>query len=253
MPQQVHDRNSIPDAVVVVVCGTLVAQWYSGLVYGATAHYIHTQLGYEVRVLAIPQLGTGSIDAASESMAKQLRHEYPNPATRFIILGHSQGGSHAIALARLLGSRAIRPVIPLAAPHHGTMLASLGKNLGFLPAAFREMATHSEVLRRLRSAEQSAEGVAELEIVSIMTFFDIAVLPFSASLLKDAENIVLAPKVLHPLLRRLGLRRSKGVELVNGLVGHVGIVKHPAALHAIKERIEKLEAAEKARADEVVA
>ena len=105
------------------------------------------------------------------------------------------------------------------------------------------MAAHSHVLHRLREAEEAIEELSEAEIISVMSCFDQLVLPFFASVLNGAENIVLAPSWMHPLLRRVGFRRSNGVELVDGFAGHLGIIKHPAILRAIDRQFDKIEAA----------
>lgn len=232
----------VPKAVVVIACGTFVAQWYAELVYGSLAEFLRER-GYEVRTLAIPKLGLGSMDEALEEMALSLLAEYADPDIRFIIIGHSQGGSHAVGLMKQLKGRVIRPVISLSAPHHGTRLANLGTPLHFLPKSFQDMAAHSGVLRRLRTAEDALEELAETEVVSLMSLLDSLVWPFWASVLNGAENILLAPAWLHPLLRRAGFRRSNGVELVDGYTGHLGIIKHPAVLDAIGRQFDKLEQA----------
>lgn len=235
-------QRVIPNTVVVVVCGTLVADIYASLVYGPLANHLR-QRGYEVRVLAIPKLGLGPMEEALESMALGLLSEYPDPATRFIMLGHSQGGSHCIGLLRRLKGRVIKPVIPIAAPHHGTRLANVGLPLRFLPESFRQMAAHSSYLRWLREAEEAVEEFGEVEVINLMTLFDELVWPFLASKLKGAENIVLAPSWTHSTLKRLGMRRSKGIELVDGLAEHVFIMRHPAIFVLVDKQLDKIEGA----------
>lgn len=234
-------QNPIPNTVVVIVCGTLVAQWYAPMVYGPMAEHLRGR-GYEVRVMAIPKLGLGPMNEALEGMALGLLVKYPDPATRFIILGHSQGGSHCIGLLRRLKGRVMRPVIPIAAPHHGTHLANLGLPLRFLPTSFREMAAHSRYLHWLREAEESVEELSEVEIINLMTLFDQLVWPFLASTLKGAENVVLAPSWTHSILKRLGVRRSQGIELVDGLAEHVFIMRHPAIFKLVDQRLDGMEA-----------
>jgi len=232
----------IPNTVVVIVCGTLVAELYAPMIYGPMANHIRGR-GYEVRILVIPKLGLGPMEEALETMALTLLDEYPDPATHFIILGHSQGGSHCIGLLRRLKGRVIKPVIPIAAPHHGTRLANLGLPLRFLPDSFRQMAAHSRYLHWLREAEEVVEELSEIEVINLMTCFDQPVWPFFASTLKGAENGVLAPSWTHSTLKRLGIRRSKGVELVNGFAEHAFIVRHPTIFRLVDVQLDKIEAA----------
>lgn len=238
MPE--NDCKTIPNTVVVIICGTFVAQWYADRVYGPLAD-VYRRRGYEVSVMAIPGLGLGPMDEALEEMALSLTAEYTDPETRFILVGHSQGGSHVVGLLKRLKGRVITPIFPLSAPHHGTRLANLGTPVHFLPKSFREMAAHSNVLHRLRQAEETIEDIGEAEIISIMSCFDQLVLPFFASILSGADNVVLAPSSLHPLFKRLGFRRSKGVELVHGYAGHLGIIKHPEILRRLEEQLDLLE------------
>ncbi len=245
-----NKTKAIPDTVVVIVCGTFVAQWYAPMVYGPLKEHIR-QRGYAVRLLAIPKLGLGPMEEALEAMALMLLKEYPDSATRFIILGHSQGGSHSVGLLRRLEGRVHRPVIPLSAPHHGTHLANLGAPLRFLPKSFQQMAAHSHYLHWLRETEHRVEELSEIEVVNLMTCFDQLVWPFFASTLKGAENIVLAPGWAHPALKRLGFRRSKGVELVNGFAEHASIVRHPAIFRLVDTQFDRIEASYWAKAARV--
>ncbi len=234
--------KAVPNTVIVVVCGTFVADFYASWVYGPLANHLRRR-GYEVRVLPIPKLGLGSMDEALEAMAVALLKEHPDSGTRFILVGHSQGGSHCVGLLRRLKGRVFKPVIPIAAPHHGTHLANLGLPLRFLPDSFRQMAAHSRYLHWLREAEEVVEELGDVEIINLMTVFDQLVWPFWASTLKGAENVVLAPSWTHPILKRLGIRRSNGIELVDGIAEHAFIVRHPAILEAIDRQLDKIEAA----------
>ncbi len=233
-----NHRSCCPlgNTVVVIVAGTFVADWYAQFVYGSLKRAVETR-GYTVVILSIPRLGLGPMDAALDTMHAVLLQDYP--AERFVLIGHSQGGSHIMGLKRRLGSRAVK-TLQLSAPNHGTRLANLGGWLKAFPA-IGNMAAHSPFLRELRSIEEIVEEVEAMEIVSVMSLFDQLVLPFFASVLKGAENIVIAPKVLHPLLVRLGFRRSNGVQLVDGIADHLSIISHGAVLRLVEKMFDDLE------------
>lgn len=235
MPKQA--KRPLDDIVVVVVAGTFVADWYAQFVYGSLKAAI-IERGYPVRIIAIPNLGLGSMQRALDSMHQQICAEFPTQ--RIVLIGHSQGGSHTMGLKRLLGSRAIR-VVQLSAPNHGTRLANLGGWLKAFPA-IGNMAAHSPVLRELRSLEEIVEEVEAMELISVMSVFDQLVLPFFASVLKGAKNIVIAPRFMHPLLLKLGFRRSNGVELVDGFADHLSIISHQSVLRLLHGVFDELEA-----------
>lgn len=236
---EVKSNLPIPDAVLVIVTGTLVADFYKSWVYGSLQREAELR-GYLVEVLCIPRLGLYAMDVAAQEMCDLLRAKYPD--RNFILAGHSQGGSQILGLKRLLGRRVIAAPFQISAPNHGTQLARLGAPLRFLPA-IGGMAPHSRALRALRDIAQvvgEAEEVEELGCISVMTMADFLVVPFWHSLSKEAQNVVVAPKSVHSILKRLGFRRSNGVELVEGLTEHLFIVKHSAVLRLFGEWLDGL-------------
>lgn len=234
-----HHKRPLHNTVVIIAAGTFVADWYAQFVYGSLKRAVEER-GYPVLILAIPHLGLGPMEGALDTMHATLLQAFPTQ--QFVLIGHSQGGSHIMGLKRRLGSRVVK-TLQLSAPNHGTRLANLGGWLKAFPA-IGNMAAHSPVLRELRSLEEIVEEVEAMEIVSVMSIFDQLVLPFFASVLKGAENIVIAPKVFHPLLKKLGFRRSNGVELVDGIADHLSIISHGAVLRLIEKMFDDLESSE---------
>ncbi len=232
-----HEKRPLDNTVVIIAAGTFVANWYAQFVYGSLKRAVEER-GYPVLILAIPHLGLGPMEGALDTMHATILQTFPTQ--QFVLIGHSQGGSHIMGLKRRLGSRVIK-TLQLSAPNHGTRLANLGGWLKAFPA-IGNMAAHSPVLRELRSLEEIVEEVEAMEIVSVMSLFDQLVLPFFASILKGAQNIVIAPKVLHPLLMKLGFRRSNGVELVDGIADHLSIISHDVVLRLIDQMFDELEA-----------
>lgn len=116
-------------------------------------------------------------------------------------------------------------------PFHGTRLANLGRMLSMLPA-IGTMAAHSRYLHELREDESY---IAD-NVYSMFSVLDELVVPWFASSMAGAHNVVLAPAFLHPLLINFGLTRSHGVELVDGWAEHVGVIWHQG-LHRHVERV----------------
>lgn len=219
------------DTTVIIFMGTFCPQ-------SATRAYrklakLFEDRGYEVVIHAIPKLGLGRIDEASDILANTVFG--PNLRQRFIFVGHSQGSLIALHLARYYPEQ-VRAVFCFGAPFHGTRLANLGR-LIWSPAV-RAMAAHSSYLHELR---QDQTYIAN-NIHSLFSVFDELVIPWFASTVAGANNVVLAPTWLHGTLIRAGLTRSHGIELVGGWADHLGVIWHPTFYDYITQQMDLLEA-----------
>jgi len=114
---------------------------------------------------------------------------------RVVIIAHSMGGLTARALLRDLGAGAIRRIVTIASPHHGTALAR-----GLPWPNTRQMSAVSPWLRALNLAQ---EGRFAVPIASIFSAKDNLVAPAASARLEAAE--------LHELhgVGHLGILRSR--------------------------------------------
>lgn len=196
--------------------------------------------GYSVLIKAIPNLGLGRIDDASEKLADEVFASLR--AERYILAGHSQGALIALHHARLYPTL-VEAGFGFGGPFHGTRLANLAKLMMFAPS-FRTMSAHSRFLRELRDdSSYDSENFHTLYSV-----FDELVVPWFASTLRGANNVVLAPARLHPLLVRFGLTRSRGIELVDGWADHLGVIWHPALHRQVEMALDEIESRRLTRA-----
>ncbi|HMD75681.1 MAG TPA: alpha/beta fold hydrolase [Steroidobacteraceae bacterium] len=114
---------------------------------------------------------------------------------RVVIVAHSMGGLIARALLRDLGAGAIRRIVTIASPHHGTALAR-----GLPWPNTQQMSAVSPWLRALNLAQ---EGRFAVPIASIFSAEDNLVAPAASARLEAAE--------LHELhgVGHLGILRSR--------------------------------------------
>lgn len=218
------------DTTVVIFMGTFCPQ-LAAFAYAKLAGLFEAR-GYRVQILAIPKLGLGRIDDAADELARRVF--VPGSSGRFILVGHSQGSLLALHLARYYPHRVLA-VFCFGAPFHGTRLANLGRIL-WLPA-IRTMAAHSRFLRELREDQTyTAENVH-----SLFSVLDELVVPWFASTVAGAHNVVMAPAWMHGLLIRAGLTRSHGIELVDGWADHLGVIWHAAFRTYIEQQLDRLE------------
>ncbi len=122
---------------------------------------------------------------------------------RVIIIAHSMGGLIARTLLRDLGAGAIRRIVTIASPHHGTTMVR-----GLPWPDTRQMSRASPWLEALNRAQ---EGRFTVPVTSIFTAQDNLVAPGSSARLEGAE--------LHEL---------RGV-------GHLGILRSHRALECVMQ------------------
>ncbi len=105
------------------------------------------------------------------------------------VVGYSAGG----VIARLFvkddgGASVVRRVVTLGSPHHGTDVAALAKDVaGGCPTACEQLATDSDLLRRLNAGDETPAGP---EWVSVRTTEDQTVTPSVSAKLAGAVNVI---------------------------------------------------------------
>jgi pimeloyl-ACP methyl ester carboxylesterase len=223
-------KSPLQDTVVVIYMGTFAPQFAESF-YQSLAQVFRLR-GYPVIIKSIPGLGLGHLADSSAELAESVFED----DKRYILVGHSQGALHAFNHAKQYGDQ-IAAVFAFGAPFHGTRLANLGHWLSAIPA-IRNMASHSRYLRELRSDQTYTSE----NVYSMFSVLDELVVPFFASSVKGANNVVLAPEFIHKPLIKLGFRRSRGVELVNGWAEHLGVIWHPALHNYVDDVLDQLEA-----------
>lgn len=114
---------------------------------------------------------------------------------RVVIIAHSMGGLVARALLRNLGPSAIRRIVTIASPHHGTALVR-----GLPWPNTRQMSPASPWLRALNAAQ---EGRFAVPVTSIYTAEDNMVVPVESARLRGAESTELRG------IGHLGMVRSR--------------------------------------------
>jgi pimeloyl-ACP methyl ester carboxylesterase len=98
---------------------------------------------------------------------------------RVVIIAHSMGGLVARALLRDLGASAIRRIVTIATPHHGTALVR-----GLPWPNTRQMSRTSSWLRSLNAAQ---EGRFSVPVTSIYSSEDNMVMPVGSARFEGAE------------------------------------------------------------------
>lgn len=136
--------------------------------------------GRDVTVVHLAGDGTGDLRV----QAAVLQRAVAAIGSRSVdIVGYSAGGVTARLWARTYdGGSVARRIVSLGSPQHGTELAALANDLapGRCPAACRQLATDSDLLRDLNSGDETPDGPAW---VSIWTTDDaISTPPDTASL-----------------------------------------------------------------------
>jgi predicted alpha/beta hydrolase family esterase len=114
---------------------------------------------------------------------------------RVVIIAHSMGGLVARALLRELGPSAIRRIVTIASPHHGTAVVR-----GLPWPNTRQMSPASPWLRALNAAQ---EGRFAVPVTSIYTAEDNMVVPVESARLQGTESTELRG------IGHLGMVRSR--------------------------------------------
>ena len=104
------------------------------------------------------------------------------------VVGYSAGG----VIARLFvrdegGASVVRRVLTVGSPHHGTEVAAIAQDVaGGCPAACEQLATGSDLLRRLNAGDETPAGP---RWITVRTDVDRTVTPSDSAELEGALNI----------------------------------------------------------------
>ena len=148
-------------------------------------------LGREVHVPTLtPNRGQAPLDDLARQLAQYAAREFHG--RHFDIVGFSMGGLVArYYLQRLGGLDSVNHFVTLAAPHHGTRMARLGKLPGWV-----QMRPGSEFLGDLAS---DADSLRRVKFTSIYTPLDTIIVPARSSEMPQARNIRIWA-AMHPSL-----------------------------------------------------
>ena len=139
--------------------------------------------GREATVVHLAGDGTGDLNVQAGVLQTAVRAALGGGAHSVDIVGYSAGGVTArLWLHAYDGGSVARRIVTLGSPQHGTDLASLASDIApdSCPAACRQLATDSDLLRSLNSGDETPDGP---RWVSIWTTDDrVSVPPETASL-----------------------------------------------------------------------
>lgn len=146
--------------------------------------------GREVVVFSPSGGGTGDLRTQAARLAEVTAEAAEEGGAGSVdVVGYSAGG----VVARLLvrdegGASVVRRVLTLGSPHHGTDVAALAAEVaGGCPMACEQLATGSDLLRRLNAGDETPPGP---RWVSVRTDRDETVTPPDSAVLDGALNIV---------------------------------------------------------------
>jgi triacylglycerol lipase len=168
--------------------------------------------GRRVVVVALPDRGTGDLDASARALGGAVD---ATGADRVDLVGYSAGGMVVRALLAEPGRAArARHVVLLGTPNHGADLAGLATALdpGLCTGACAQLIPGSSFLARLNRGDETPPGP---DWVSIWTDRDQTVTPPASALLAGARNVRLQDVCAASAVGHGGLPRDP---LVLGLV-----------------------------------
>lgn len=148
-----------------------------------------TQAGRDATVVQLPGNGTGDLNVAADALGAAAEEAMARTNARSVdVVGYSAGGIVARLWVADGGADVTRRVLTLGSPHHGTDLANLAGSLApdACPAACQQMASDSDVIRRLNAGDETPVGPTW---VSIWTTQDQTVTPPDTARLDGAINI----------------------------------------------------------------
>lgn len=154
---------------------------------GTIFHNMSAQLqdrGWDVHIVEVfPSNGTLGIDKLAIQVAEYVKKRF-NPDRSLDVVGLSMGGIIGrYYIQKMGGIERVKRYISLSSPHQGTYLAYLSQN----PAAI-QMRPDSTLLKELNSDRR---WLAELDVTSIWTPWDLMIIPASSSRLPVAQEEVL--------------------------------------------------------------
>ncbi len=135
------------------------------------------------------QGGTGDLRVQARRLADLARRTMAKvDASSVDVVGYSAGG----VIARLFvrdegGASVVRRVLTLGSPHHGTEVAAIAQDVaGGCPTACEQLATGSDLLRRLNAGDETPAGP---RWITVRTDVDRTVTPPSSAELDGALNL----------------------------------------------------------------
>ena len=175
--------QSKPGAVIVV-------PGYGGTVSDVTPIVEHLRDEGRTAVAFRPSAGgTGDLRVQARRLAALADRTIERTGIDSVdVVGYSAGG----VIARLFvrdegGDSVVRRVLTLGSPHHGTDVATLAAQVGGgCPQACEQMATGSELLRRLNAGDETPAGP---RWITVRTEVDRTVTPSASAALDGALNI----------------------------------------------------------------
>jgi triacylglycerol lipase len=148
-----------------------------------------TQTGRDATVIDLPGDGTGDLNAAATVLGTAAADAMARTGAQSVdVVGYSAGGIVARLWVAGGGADVTRRVVMLGSPNHGTSLADLAGTVSIdaCPEACRQLATDSDVLRRLNAGDETPTGPTW---VSIWTDQDQTVTPPDTARLDGAINV----------------------------------------------------------------
>ena len=148
-----------------------------------------TQSGRDATVVQLPGDGIGDLNAAADSLGAAAQAAMARTGASSVdLVGYSAGGIVARLWVADDGAEVTRRIVTLGSPHHGTDLATLAGTVASdaCPEACRQLATDSDVLRRLNAGDETPPGPTW---VSIWTNQDQTVTPPDTARLDGAINV----------------------------------------------------------------
>jgi triacylglycerol esterase/lipase EstA (alpha/beta hydrolase family) len=148
-----------------------------------------TAAGRDAGVVPLPGNGTGDLEAAADALDAAVDAALERTGAESVdVVGYSAGGIVARLWVADGGADLARRVVTLGSPHHGTTLADLAGDVApdRCPVGCQQLATGSDLLRRLNADDETPEGPTW---VSIWTEQDATVSPPDSARLDGALNL----------------------------------------------------------------
>jgi triacylglycerol lipase len=145
--------------------------------------------GRDATVVALPGDGTGDLRVAAEALGTTVAAVRDRTGAPTVdVVGYSAGGVVARVWVADGGAEAVRRVLTLGSPHHGTTLVELAGSVVSAPCpeACRQLAPGSDLIRRLNAGDETPSGPSW---VSIWTTQDRTVTPPESARLDGAVNL----------------------------------------------------------------
>lgn len=171
-----------------------------------------TAAGRDATVVSLPGDGTGDLAAAADALGEAAERAIDRTGAGSVdVIGYSAGGVVARLWVADGGAEIARRVVTLGSPHHGTTVADLAGSVApdSCPEACRQLATGSDLLRRLNAGDETPAGPTW---VSIWTAQDETVTPPDSASLAGAVNVPVQSVCADAEVRHGDLPRSPLVQ-----------------------------------------